>query len=209
VTLRDDNDLPPLPEEIRSAISKLRDERPSPFQEQRISAALEAAEIRRNLPRQWGTQRASRPRNWRLGLWGVGAMLASAAFVMVEQSEDRRTAHARREARPLREVPVLIPEGGGWVSLPWTLDQHPEGMARVHLETPAELDFHRHSSHLPAVQLVSCEADRCMHQFTADAGDDAEPLRVRIHRPGEYVFHVSHASDARHIAESFLVRAGQ
>jgi hypothetical protein len=140
----------------------------------------------------------------------VGVALVSAMLLLgLERSGGNATAQAPREALPLREVSFLLPEGGGWVVLPWALDRHPEGRARVHLETPTELDFHQHASHLPAVQLVSCDGDRCLHQFTVDAGDDAEPLRVRIHRPGHYKFHVSHASDARHIAETFIVRAEQ
>ena len=130
-------------------------------------------------------------------------------LVGAEQSGAGGTPHAVREALPLREVSFQLPEGGGWVALPWTLNRHPEGTAQVTLETSAELDFHRHSSHLPAVQLVSCEGARCLHQFTTEAGADAEPLRVRIHHPGHYVFNVSHASGARHIDESFLVKAVQ
>ena len=142
-------------------------------------------------------------------LWVMmGAALAAVLLTVgLQQSSPGHTAHAVYEAQPLRELSFQIPEGGGWVVLPWTLNQHPEGTAQVTLETPAELDFHQHSSHLPTVQLVSCEGERCLHKFTTDAGADAEPLRVRIHEPGHYVLNVSHASQARHIDETFVVRA--
>ncbi|MFL5343530.1 MAG: hypothetical protein ACJ8AT_01995 [Hyalangium sp.] len=65
----------------------------------------------------------------------------------------------------------------------------------------------RLKAHLPSLQLVSCEGDRCLHRFTANAGGAAEPLRVHIHRPGRYVFNISHATEARRIDESFVVQA--
>lgn len=205
----DDSNLPPLPDEARFALSAFRTEQPSPHQQARIHAALQAAEARRRLPPERSIKAPARARHFRRGLWVMmGAALASVLLTVgVEQSGGGDTEQATGEALPLREVAFQVPEGGGWVTLPWTLDRHPEGLAQVHLETPAELDFHQHSSHLPAVQLVSCTGDRCLHRFTADAGEGAEPLRVRIHRPGRYVLNVSHTSGARYINESFVVRA--
>lgn len=208
---RDDRNLPPLPEGIRFAVSALRTEQPSPHQQARLHAALQAAEAQRRalLAR---PRKPARSASAQRGLWVMmGAALAAVLLTVGLQqsgpSSHGNTSLAVREALPLRELSFHIPEGGGWVVLPWTLSQHPEGTAQVTLETPAELDFHQHSSHLPTVQLVSCEGERCLHKFTTDAGADAQPLRVRIHEPGHYVFNVSHASQARHIDETFVVRA--
>lgn len=210
----DDRNCPPLSEEARFAISAFRIEEPSPHQQARIHAALQAAESRGHLPSDRSAKAPERSPHFRRGLWVmVGSALASVLLTLgmertgAHDTEQAFTEQAIHEALPLREVNVQVPEGGGWVVLPWNLNRHPDGMAEVHLETPAELDFHRHSSHLPTVQLVSCEGERCLHQFTAQAGDDAEPLRVRILRPGRYMLNVSHVSEARQIQESFLVRA--
>ncbi|WP_224248355.1 hypothetical protein [Hyalangium gracile] len=206
---RDDRSLPPLPDEVRFAVAAFRTEQPSAHQQARIHAALQAAEARKSLS---PSRPAKEPvRNWlsHLGLWMMmGAALAAVLLTVgVKRPGEGGMAQVVREALPLREVSIRVPEGGGWVALPWTVDRHPEGTARVVLETPAELDFHQHSSHLPTVQLVSCEGARCLHQFTTDAGAEAEPLRVRIHTPGHYVLNVSHASEGRHIHETFVVRA--
>jgi hypothetical protein len=209
VSSRDDSHLPPLPDEARFALSAFRSERPSPQQEARLREALRAAEAGRVLPGRHGEQAPKRSWNSRRVLGAVmGAALAGGLLsVRLQRPEALDTSAIIHEAFPQREVAFQVPEGGGWVVLPWNLDRHPEGKATVHLEAPAELEFHRHSAHLPAVQLVSCEGDRCMHRFTARAGEASEPLRVRIHRPGRYVFNISHASEARRIDESFVVTA--
>ncbi len=138
----------------------------------------------------------------------MGAALACMLVTVgMDGSGACNTTHAVRESLPQRELAFELPEGGGWVALPWTLARHPEGTAQVMLETPAELNFHQHSAHMPTVQLVSCEGERCLHQFTAPTGKEAEPLRVRIADPGRYVFNVSYALKARHIEETFVVRA--
>jgi len=80
-------------------------------------------------------------------------------------------------------------------------------MAQVHLETPAELDFHQHANQLPGLQLVGCTEERCTHRFNVPAGESVQPLRVRIEEPGRYEFRASHASDARHIDEHFVMVA--
>jgi hypothetical protein len=209
VSSRDDSNLPPLPDEVRFAVSAFRTEQPSPHQQARIHAALQAAEAQKASSPKRTVKAPVRSGTAQWGFWVMmGAALATMLLlVSVERSAVGGAGHAVREALPQREVSFQIPEGGGWVVLPWTVNRHPEGPAKVVLETPAELDFHQHSSHLPTVQLVSCEGERCLHQFTTDAGSDAEPLRVRIHSPGHYVLNVSHASQARHIDETFIVRA--
>jgi hypothetical protein len=211
VSSLDDRNSPPLPDEVRFAISAFRTEQPSPHQQARIHAALQAAEYRGHLPSERAAKAPERSPHFRRGLWVmVGAALASVLLTLgMERTGASDTEQAIHEALPLREVNFQVPEGGGWVVLPWNLNRHPDGLAEVHLETPAELDFHRHSLHPPTVQLVSCEGERCLHEFTAEAGDGAEALRVRIHRPGRYMLNVSHASEARQIQESFLVRAVQ
>lgn len=205
----DDRNLPPLPDEVRFAVSSFRTEAPSPHQQARLHAALQAAEAQRRAASVRAPRKPARSGSAQRGMWVMmGAALAAVLLTVgLEHSGTGGKAHAVREALPLREVSFQIPEGGGWVVLPWTVDRHPAGMAQVTLETPAELDFHQHSAHLPAVQLVSCEGERCLHKFSTDAGAVAEPLRVRIHEPGHYVFNVSHASKARHIDETFVVRA--
>lgn len=205
---RDDSHLPPLPDEARSALSAFQTERPSPQQESRLRAAIQAAEPGQGS----GHHSALGPaRLWRhrRALWGVmGAALAVVLLTVgLELTAEDDASEIIHEALPQREVSFQVPEGGGWVVLPWSLSRHPEGKATVHLEAPAELEFQRHSAHLPSVQLVSCEGERCLHRFTANAGEAAEPLRVHIHRPGRYVFNISHASEARRIDESFVVKA--
>lgn len=206
----DETKLPPLPEEARSAIEAFRAERPSQQARFRLHAALEAAEAGRSTPRPAPPHHA--------GWWdsaglrvAMGAVLTGALMlgvtVNLDGDESRLISH---ESLPARHLSVQIPkEGFGWVELPWSIDDHPEGKAMVHMETPAEMNFHEHhAEHLPALQLVSCEADRCLHQFEAPSGPSAQPLRVRIHKPGRYEFRVSHASDDRQINERFVVEAG-
>ncbi|HYO66545.1 MAG TPA: hypothetical protein VEU33_10720 [Archangium sp.] len=207
----DETKLPPLPEEARSAIEAFRAERPSQQARLRIHAALEAAEAGRSTPR-------PAPAPTHAGWWdsaglrvALGAVLTGALMlgvtVNLDGDDSRLISH---ESLPALHLSVQLPrEGFGWVELPWNIDEHPEGRAVVHMETPAEMNFHEHhAEHLPALQLVSCEEDRCLHQFEAPSGPSAQPLRVRIHKPGRYEFRVSHASDDRQINERFVVEAG-
>ena len=211
----DETKLPPLPEEARFALQAFRSERPSQQARFRIHAALEAAEAGRSAPRSspkpvpppkyagWASSAGFRV--------AMGAVLTGALMLGVTVNLDGDDSQLiSHESLPARHLSVQIPrEGFGWVELPWNIDDHPEGKAVVHMETPAEMNFHEHhAEHLPSLQLVSCEADRCLHQFEAPSGPSAQPLRVRIHKPGRYEFRVSHASDDRQINERFVVDAG-
>ncbi|OJT24880.1 hypothetical protein BO221_10795 [Archangium sp. Cb G35] len=208
----DETKLPPLPEEARFAIQAFRSERPSTQARFRIHEALEAAEAGRSAP----PRPAPPPKyaGWRASAGlrvAMGAVLTGALMLGVTVNLDGDDSQLiSHESLPARHLSVQIPEEGfGWVELPWNIDNHPEGTAVVHMETPAEMNFHEHhAEHLPALQLVSCEADRCLHQFEAPSGSAAQPLRVRIHKPGRYEFRVSHASDERQINERFVVEAG-
>lgn len=206
---RDDRHLPSLPDEARAALDAFRAERPSPQQESRLHAALQSAESRQAHSGSASAQESARSWSRQRARWVVlGAVLAGVLLTVgVELAVTDGGSEMIHEALPPREVAFRVPEGGGWVVLPWSLGRHPEGKATVHLEAPAELQFHRHSAQLPSLQLVRCEGDRCLHRFTAEAGEAAEPLRVHIHRPGRYVFNISHASEARRIDESFVVQA--
>ncbi|WP_375770603.1 hypothetical protein NR798_06810 [Archangium gephyra] len=207
----DETQLPPLPEEARFSLQAFRAERPSPQARFRIHAALQAADAGRSSP----PRRAPppRPARWRSspGLRvAMGAMLTGVLMlgvtVRLDGDDSQFISH---ESLPSRHLSIQLPkEGFGWVELPWNIGDHPEGKAVVHMETPAEMNFHEHhAEHLPALQLVSCEGDRCLHQFEAPSGPSAQPLRVRIHKPGRYEFRVSHASDDRQINEHFVVDA--
>jgi hypothetical protein len=140
----------------------------------------------------------------------MGAVLTGALMLGVTVHLDGDDAPlVSLESLPSQHVSFQLPAGGvGWVELPWRIGAHPEGKAVVHMETPAEMNFHEHhAQHFPSLQLVSCEEGRCLHQFEAPSGPSAQPLRVRIHKPGRYEFRVSHASDDRHIDEHFVVEA--
>ncbi len=207
----DETGLPPLPDEARFAIQAFRAERPSQQARFRIHTALQAAEEASKAP----PRRPPPPKHvhWRAsaGLRVLaGAVLTGVLMLGVTLQLDGDDARlVPRESLPSRHVSIQLPkDGSGWVELPWSIDEHPEGMATVHMETPAEMNFHEHhAEHLPSLQLVSCEGDRCLHQFEAQSGPSAQPLRVRIHKPGRYEFRVSHASDDRRINEHFVVEA--
>jgi hypothetical protein len=210
VSKDDETKLPPLSEEARSALEAFRAERPSPQARFRIHAALQAAEAGKSTPR---PAPAPKHPQWRssAGLRvAMGAVLTGALMlgvtVQLDGDESQLISH---ESLPSRHLSLQLPkEGFGWIELPWNIDEHPEGRAVVHMETPADMNFHEHhAEHLPALQLVTCEGDRCLHQFEVPSGPSAQPLRVRIHKPGRYEFRVSHASDDRQINEHFVVEA--
>jgi hypothetical protein len=210
VSKDDDTKLPPLSEEARFAIQEFRAERPSPQARARIHEALQTAESSQPLRRRPPPPRHAR---WRssaaLGV-AMGAVLSGALMLggTVKPQGDNGSL-LPRESFPSRHLSIqLPPEGFGWVELPWRIDEHSEGKAVVHMETPAEMNFHlHHAKHLPSLQLVNCEGERCLHQFEAPSGRLAQPLRVRIHKPGRYELRVAHASDGRHISERFVVEA--
>ncbi|MCY1074268.1 hypothetical protein [Archangium lansingense] len=208
----DETKLPPLPDEARIAIQAFRAERPSQQARFRIHAALQAAESSKALPQRSPPPPKHAPWRSSAGLRVLaGAVLTGALMlgVTVQLDGGNDTQFVSGESLPSRHVSIQLPKDGfGWVELPWSIDAHPKGMAMVHMETPAEMNFHEHhAEHLPSLQLVSCEGNRCLHQFEAQTGPSAQPLRVRIHKPGRYEFRVSHASDDRHINEHFVVEA--
>lgn len=207
----DETKLPPLPEEARFAIQAFRAERPSQQARFRIHTALQAAEAGRSSPRRAPLPKPHSPWRSSAGLRvAMSAVLTGALMlgvtVKLDGEESQLMSH---ESLPSRHLSVQLPEEGiRWVELPWSIGEHPEGKAVVHMETPAEMNFHEHhAEHLPALQLVSCEGERCLHQFEALSGPSAQPLRVRINKPGRYEFRVSHASDDRSINEHFVVEA--
>jgi hypothetical protein len=210
VSKDDDTKLPPLSEEIRIALQDFRAERPSRRVRFRIHAALQAVESGQPPP---GRSPPPREVRWRFSTAlrvAMGTVLSGALMLgMMVQLHGEEARLVPREFFPSQYLSVQLPhEGFGWVELPWSIDEHPEGKAVVHMETPAEMHFQvHHAEHLPTLQLVSCEGERCLHQFEAPSGPAAQPLRVRIHKPGRYEFHVSHASDDRHIHEHFVVEA--
>ncbi|HSP81852.1 MAG TPA: hypothetical protein VLQ93_25250 [Myxococcaceae bacterium] len=210
MSTQDDTRPPPLPEEARFALSAFRAERPSAQARYRLHTALQAAGSDRPLPRRAHPERAARRWSTPALRVALGAALSGALLVgVMVQPRGGDLQTRQRQILPSRHLAMQLPEeGSGWIELPWSIDDHPEGMALVHVETPVEMNFHEHhSEHLPSLQLVSCEGERCLHQFEAPSGPSAQPLRVRIHRPGRYELRVSHASEARHIDEHFVVVA--
>ena len=187
----DETKLPPLPEDARSAIQAFRAERPSPQARFRIHAALQAAESPEPSPRPPPPPKHARWRSSAGLRVALGAVLTGALMLGVTVNLDGDDARLiSLESLPSRHVSFQLPAAGiGWVERPWSIGEHPEGKAVVHMETPAEMNFHEHhAEHLPALQLVSCEGNRCLHQFEAPSGSSAQPLRVRIHKPGRYEF---------------------
>lgn len=193
---------PALPEEARFAMAAFRAEHPSEHLRARVSQALEAAEEGRVAVRSEQSRwRASRGLRWGLGMAVVGA----AAVVLLYEGEQLGIP---LHALPSREIQVRLPEeGSGWVHLPWALDSHPEGLAVVKLEAPAEVDVHREGLPYAEPWHSSCGAERCVHRFVAPAGEDVQPLKVRIDEPGRYELRLSHTSDERHVHEHYVVVA--
>ena len=220
MSAKDDPKLPPLPEAAAPALSAFRSERPSAHLEARLHLALRKAEEARAsapaTPARVPTGRESLARTYARSPATpvlLGAVMASALVILVLRMDGAPRVGDGAELRteslslPSHHVAFQLPEdGAGWLELPWTHGVHIGEPATVRLETPAELNFHQHATDLPALQLVSCDDGRCIHQFTADTGESALPLRVRIDKPGRYEFRVSHASDAREVHEHFVVQ---
>ncbi|QRK04387.1 hypothetical protein JQX13_29475 [Archangium violaceum] len=213
----DGKNLPPLPEEAHSALSALRNERPSGRLQLRLQSALQQAEAARasgsasTQGRRKGLAERTHAHHPEIRML-LGAALACTLLVLAVKVDGVDSVmggtELQAEVLPSRQVSFQIPgEGAGWLELPWSHGVHSGEPAMVRLEAPAEVDFHRHAQHLPSLQLVGCEGDRCVHEFTADTGDSALPLRVRIDKPGRYEFRVSHASDVRQVHEHFVVVA--
>lgn len=214
----DAKELPSLPPAALSALQAFREERPSSHLEYRLHSALERAEELRLQGRV-----SPPPSRGVLGTWLpslrvlaapvlLGVILLS-LFVSHPGSVDpwallRSGENVPTECLPAHQVSFQLPEeGAGWLELPWQHGVHSGAPATVRLDTPAELNFHQHARDLPSLKLVSCEAGRCVHQFTASTGAAATPLRVRIDKPGRYEFRLSHASGTREVHEHFVVVA--
>ena len=199
---------PPLPEEARRALEAFRAERPSTHLESRLHLALRAAEtgsssFRRSPPQRlsWVEHRVTRRV---LSL----ALVTSVIVLSVRTDDWTEPSQVVSETMPLQQVSLdLSGTHPGWLELPWSHGVHSGEPATVHLDVPAGLNVHLPSGGGPAMRLVGCDAGRCVHQFTADTGEGATPLRVRIDKPGRYEFRVSHASDIREVREHFVVEA--
>ena len=196
--------LPALPDEARFELSRWRALRPTPWLEQRLARALEAAEA--SPPSLAAPAGPSRTR-WRTGSFAAVAVLAVAVSGVAYQRT--MEADAPREIRASREVAVQLPAAGaGWAEIPWHLHEHQSGHARVHLDVPVQLAF---AGHLPTPRTTVCETDRCVHRFMTDVAlteDGAPvPLRVRIPYPGRYEIRVHHVSHRRNLDEAFVVNA--
>lgn len=203
---------PPLPDEARRALAAFRNERPSLQLQARVAAALEAADAGRTLPKQDRPARARSAHPFALRMALGTAMASLLALVAVRFGHhppgESASRAIRRQTMPSREIAARLPaEGPGWAELPLSLHAHPEGLAQVHLETPAALELQQHADGLPGLQLVGCSGERCVHRFTAPTGASAQPLRLRIREPGRYVVRASHASDTHHIDEHFVLVA--
>jgi hypothetical protein len=207
----DDKSLPPLPGEATRALEAFREERPSAHLESRLQLAIQAAASGKSAARSKPPERQERLAwlNHRVTRRVMGLALATSVIILAVRADDwSGDSEALSETMPLRHVSFqLSRESPGWLELPWTHGVHSGEPATVHLEAPEELNLHLHAEGLPSVRLVGCEGGRCIHQFTADTGEDATPLRVRIDKPGRYEFRVSHASDARQVREHFVVEA--
>jgi|GEM_PF-2015337 len=209
-THENERGLPPLSPEASAALSALRNERPSPHLEYRLHMALQAAEAMPESKRPAEFRERARnavhhPAN--RGLLSV-ALVSMLVLLVVHVDGWEDSLEVQSETMPLRHVSLQLPgDGAGWLELPWTHGVHSGEPATVRFDAPAELNFHRHAESLPSLQLLSCDAGRCIHQFTADTGDGATPLRVRIDKPGRYEFSLSHASDSRQVQERFVVHA--
>ncbi|MBM7114530.1 hypothetical protein [Archangium primigenium] len=206
-----DAGLPPLSPEASAALAALRNERPSAHLEYRLHKALQEAELpgappeRRPDPSPRERVRGVARHPAHRGLLSV-ALVSMLVLLVVHVDGWEEDLAVQSETMPLRHVSLRLPgEGAGWLELPWTHGVHSGEPATVRLDAPAELDFHRHAESLPSLQLLSCDAGRCIHQFTAVTGDTATPLRVRIDKPGRYEFSLSHASDSRQVQERFVV----
>lgn len=209
----DDRNLPPLPEEAHSALSAFRAERPSARLEARIHAALQAAEASESIEEKPRPSTGARGPRHSLVRMMLGGALASLVMVMMARdgggARKSATQWAALTTSSPRELYVSLPEAGvGWVELPWNLAAHDGGDAMVHMEVPASLDLRRDSD-LPALLLVGCEGDRCVHKFKTPTGAAVQPLRVRIHEPGRYEFRISHVSAASRVDEHFVVVANR
>lgn len=207
----DDKSLPPLPGEAVRALDAFREERPSTHLENRIQLAIQAASSGKTPARPSPPERQERLA-WlehRVTRRVMSLALVTSVILLAVRADDwTGDSEVLSETMPLRHVSFQLSQGSpGWLELPWTHGVHSGEPATVHLEAPEELNLHLHADGLPSVRLVGCDAGRCIHQFTADTGADATPLRVRIDKPGRYEFRVSHASDARQVREHFVVEA--
>lgn len=213
----DRGNLPPLPEEAWSALEALRKERPSARLRHRLHEALREAEASESRPAvrpvpRWRGFLARTHAHHAQARMVLGAALAGVLLVLAVQVEglDELLGASRVESQflPSREFSLRLPgEGSGWLELPWSRDVHSGEPATVRLEAPAGVDFHPDAGQRSPLQLVGCESGRCTHQFTADTGASATPLRVRIDKPGRYEFRVSHSSENRQVHEHFVVVA--
>jgi hypothetical protein len=206
-----DKSLPPLPGDAARALEAFRDERPSTHLENRIQLALQAASSGKTASRSEAPERQERLA-WlehRVTRRVLGLALVTSVVLLAVRGDDwTGDSEVLSETMPLRHVSFqLSRESPGWLELPWMHGVHSGEPATVHLDAPEELNLHLHAEGLPSVRLVGCDAGRCIHQFTADTGADATPLRVRIDKPGRYEIRVSHASDTRQVREHFVVEA--
>jgi len=197
---------PPLSDEVRAALTALREEKPSARLRARVSEALARADVAPTSARAsddgpgraraWGGAPLSVLSLASLGLGG--AVVLWGLFCGVEARDAERV--------PAREVAFQRSGAGeGWLELPWSHAVHSGEPATVWLETSPPLDFRPHLRDLPSLALVNCDAARCVHAFTARTGQEATPLRVRIDRPGRYELRLSHVSEVRHVQERFVV----
>lgn len=202
-----DQDLPPLPDDLAEGMKALRRVEPSRDLVDRALGGLPDRPAR--LTARDSDEKEQGSSRWLLGGLIVAPALAAIAFAIYWASGAGGAGSALSRRSPIErseERAVDLPEEGhAWTHLDLWTHHHDDELAVVHLEVPENVRVRLPGDDGGALER-SCEQDRCIHRFTRRHGQ-GDPVGVAVMEPGRYEIHVHHESDEAQVRERFVLTA--
>lgn len=202
---RKDDELPPLPHQVRFAIQAFRQVKPDEDLERRVFDAVKAAGSKEE-----GADRAKEAPARRGSLTfvlatagGIAALVVGVYGLTLAGRADQHPAGGPREL-----AVTLTDDEHTWVELPVSAHHGERPTSAVYLDTPASIVLRLHTPEEPHAPSTVCTEHRCVHRWTPVASSKMQAVpHLRIREPGRYEVTVTHVSHDKSHRQDFVIHA--